>query len=89
MIELELFVVFFASIFFTLLYVGRRELLWGAITFGCWQVVGFLWTRIDPMSSTYSVAILFHSIGILFGLMVVLQWLSAFKNRNLEPSELD
>lgn len=88
-IELEAFLVFFSAIFFTLIYLGKREPLWGVITYGCWQVTAFMWINIVPIESTYSVALFFQGIAIMFLLMTVLQWLNAFKNRNLEPSELD
>ena len=89
MIELELFIVFFTSIFFTLLYLGKRELVWGIITFGAWLTTSFMWTMINPMSTTYSIALFFQGIAFIFLLMVVIQLLGNLRSRGREESDLD
>lgn len=89
MIELELSIVLLMSLFSTALYLPRKELVWGIIAFGCWQVTAFLWVLISPMSSTYSIAFLFQAIAIIILITIIIQLLLKLKMKGYEPSELD
>lgn len=75
MIELELFIVFYTTVFFTLIYVIWKELLFGIISFGGWLAMGMMWFFINPMDTGYTIALFFHGIGILFLLTVIVQYL--------------
>jgi len=74
-IELEVALVFYAALFFTLLYVWKEHPLFGVLTFGCWFSLGLMWLVIVPMETAYAFAFLFQGIGVLFLIIVIIQYL--------------
>lgn len=90
MIELEIFIVFFAALFFTLLYVIAQEIVFGILTWACWFALGMMWMFISPMSTGYTIALLFQAIGFLFLLSTVVKILKALDFwQPREESDLD
>lgn len=76
MIELEIALVFYTSLFFTLLYVWKEHPLFGVLTFGSWFSLGMMWLVIVPMETAYGFAFFFQGVGVLFLVVVIYQYLS-------------
>ena len=91
MIELELFIVFFTALFFTLIYVGTKgSTLWGILCYAAWQTFALMWLFIVPMSTSYLIAWLFEAVSMIFLLATIVGLLhSAGRLKPREHSDLD
>jgi len=86
MIDLEITIVFLSALFFTLLFVGSKETLFGILTFASWLVTGFLWlflAKEPPSYSTYAVALFFNIVAILFLLWTIVEYLYKLRLKKL------
>lgn len=86
-----MFIVFYTTCFFTLIYIIKKAIVYGVITFGGWMALGLMWLLINPMDTGYAVALLFNGIGILFLITVIVQLFQEleFRKRGYEESDLD
>lgn len=93
MTELEVMIVFFTTLFFTLLYLLKKEVMYGFFVFPMWWIMGLVWLLIDPTgtSSAWSISWVFHAIGWVFLILVMAQIYDMWrlKRRGYEESELD
>jgi hypothetical protein len=76
MIDLEIPLVFYTALFFTLLYIWKQEPLFGVLTFGGWFSLGMMWLLIKPMETAYAFAFFFQGVGVLFLVAVIVQYIS-------------
>jgi len=82
--------VFFAALFFTLLYVISQEVVFGILTWACWFALGLMWMFISPMSTAYTLALLFQAIGFIFLFSTIVKILKSFDFwQSREESDLD
>lgn len=93
MIDLEIAIVFFTSMFFTIIWLVTLTSYFAVVAGVCWNVVGFMWLFIAPMESGYAIGLLFHGVGIIlivFGLLQVIQSIRIRQGSvEPEPSVID
>jgi len=90
MYEIEVALTFYTTVFFTALYVIKKSVLFGILTFATWWMLGLIWLLINQtQQSLYSIGVFFHAIGWIFFLTVMIQILHVVRMRNVEESELD
>jgi len=90
MYEIEVALTFYTTIFFTALYVIKKTLLFGVLTFATWWILGLVWLLINStQTSLYSIGIFFNVVGWIFFLVVMVQIIQSIRMRNYEESELD
>lgn len=94
MIELEMFLVFYTALFFSAIYVltslfDNPGLLWGVLSWAAWFALGLMWLFISPMSTAYTIGLLFQAIGFMFLLSVVVGYYKQLQVEKWGESELD
>ena len=84
--DLEIFVLLIVSLFFTLIYLLRRDtkqpLVWaGVIGSMSWIILGlvFFVGRALQGMATYSIGLLFNGFGIIFLIMVMIDLINIGK----------
>ena len=92
MIDVEVVLVFFTALIFSLLFVAKEEVLYGAISFVAWLATGLLWLPLAQESpsyfGTYVVAWLFFGVAVLFLIATIMQLLERLR-QTAEQSDLD
>lgn len=73
----DVVVFLIASLFFTILFLASKEVLWGYIAFGCWLIESLIWIFIEPIS--YPIALLFFGIAIIILVLALILQLEALK----------
>ncbi len=79
MIDVESFIIFFASCFFTLLWLASdpRDGYWlGYVSGLLWNILGVDWlflTAAAPATGSYAIGLIFNGIGIIFLLVSTVQ----------------
>ena len=89
MIDVEVYIIFLAACFFTLLYLLSGKEWLGVFGAGSWLVLSFLWIFLSaeaPSYSTYSISIFFSGLGTFMFAHVIVNLLNLTKNnpRRLE-----